>query len=209
MSGPAQVRSTQAIDVLQASLARFQQRAQAALDSLDAEIRRSAEWVEHDRPSHWRNATHEAEDAVHQAKIELERCLLFSLAGERPACREQKAALKAAQARLAYCRDKADVVKQWQRNFRHESFEYDGRVGQLRRLLEHDVPKARALLMKVLRRLDEYQIERPPEAFELPAEPLSGPVEAVARTAAASAETSDSTDSPSGKPVENYEADRK
>jgi hypothetical protein len=208
MSGPAQVRSTQAIDALQASLAKFQQRVQAALDALDAEIRRAADWVEHDRPSHWRNATHEAEDAVHQAKIELERCLLFSLAGERPACREQKAALKAAQARLAYCRDKADIVKQWQRNFRHESFEYDGRVGQLRRLLEHDVPKARALLMKVLRRLEEYQIERPPEALELSAESLSGPVEVVARTPAASAETGDSIDSPSGEPLENYEAER-
>jgi hypothetical protein len=209
MSGPAQVRSTQAIDALQASLARFQQRVQAALDALDAEIRRAADWVEHDRPSHWRSATHEAEDAVHQAKIELERCLLFSLAGERPACREQKAALKAAQARLAYCREKADVVKHWQRNFRHESFEYDGRVGQLRRLLEHDVPKARAVLKKILRRLEEYQIERPPEAFEIPAESLSGPVEALARTPAASAEGDSSTDQGSNESVADYDAEGK
>jgi hypothetical protein len=204
MSGPAQVRSTQAIDALQASLARFQQRVQAALDALDAEIRRAADWVEHDRPSHWRNATHDAEDAVHQAKIELERCLLFSLAGERPACREQKAALKAAQARLAYCREKGDMVKRWQRNFRHESFEYDGRVGQLRRMLEHDVPKARAVLMKILRRLEEYQIERPPEAFELPAESLPTVVEPAARTAGAPAQNGNSRDP---RPAESAESD--
>jgi hypothetical protein len=168
MSGPAQVRSTQAIESLQASLAKFEQRVQSALDALDAEVYRAGDWIEHDRPSHWRTETHRAEDGVHQAKIELERCLLFSLAGERPACREQKAALKQAQARLAYCREKGDAVKRWQRNFRHESFEFDGRVGQLRRLLEHDVPKARATLLRILRRLEDYQIERPPEALDAP-----------------------------------------
>jgi hypothetical protein len=183
MSGPAQVRSTQAIEDLQASLAKFRQRVQAALDALDAELHRAADWVEHDRPGHWRNATHKAEDDVHQAKIELERCLLFSLAGERPTCREQKAALKAAKDRLRYCQEKSDVVVRWQRNFRHESFEYDGRIGKLRRMLEHDVPKARAVLAKIIRRLDEYQIERPPEAFDAPEQPQSTPTEAATRTA--------------------------
>jgi exonuclease VII large subunit len=166
MSSSAQVRSTDAIEALQASMARFQQRVQAALDALDGELRRSADWVEHDRPSHWRNATHQAEDDVHQAKLDLERCLLMSLAGERPACREQKAALRDAKLRLTYCREKLDAVKQWQRSFRHEQFEYDGRIGQLRRALEHDVPRARALLNKIVRRLEEYKIERPPDVLD-------------------------------------------
>lgn len=164
MSGPAQVRSTDAIDALQASLARFESRVQNALDALDGELHRTSDWVDHDRPSHWRTETKKAEDAVHQAKIELERCITFSAAGERPSCREQKAALEQAKARLAYCREKVEKVRHWQRNYRHESFEYDGRIGQLRRLLEHDVPRARAVLKKVLRRLDEYQIEHAPTA---------------------------------------------
>jgi hypothetical protein len=204
MPGPAQVRSTQAIEALQVSLARFQQRVQAALDALDSELHRAADWVEHDRPSHWRTATHEAEDAVHQAKLELERCLLFSLAGERPACREQKAALKKAQARLAYCREKAEVVKHWQRNFRHESFEFDGRVGQLRRLLEHDVPRARAILAKIVRRLDEYQIERPPDAFDIPAEPMAAPVESAVRPADQALAPASSPNEDQGESLKNY-----
>jgi hypothetical protein len=168
MSGPAQVRSTPAIDALQASVARFHQRVQAALDALDGELHRAEDWLEHDRPSHWKIQLHAAEDGLHQAKLDLERCLLMTVAGDRPACREQKAAVKAAQVRLAYCREKADVVKVWQRNFRHESLEFRGRVGQLRRALEHDVPQARAVLMKILRRLEEYQIERPPETIDFP-----------------------------------------
>jgi len=165
MSGPAQVRSSDAIEQVALALARFEQRVQAALDALDSQVRRAGEWVEHDRPTHWRDQVHLAEDGVHAAKIELERCLTYSTQ-ERPSCREQKAALVAAKARLDYCREKAEAVRRWQRDFRHESFEYDGRVGQLRRLIEVEVPRARGVLTKILRRLEEYQIEQAPAAFQ-------------------------------------------
>lgn len=92
---------------------------------------------------------------------------MMNVAGRRPACREQKEAVEQAKARIAYCREKRELVVKWQRDYRHELFEYDGRIGQLRRLLEYDVPKARALLQKILRRLDEYQIEQPPDAMQL------------------------------------------
>ncbi len=170
MSGPAQVRSTPAIEALALALAAFEKRVQTALDTLDGEMHRTEDWLEHDRPGHWKRELHEAEDMLHQAKMDLERCLMMVVAGQRPACREQKAAVAEARARLAYCREKGDVVKKWQRNFRHESLEYRGRIGQLRRALEHDVPKARAVLQKIVRRLEEYQIERPPEAMDLPEE---------------------------------------
>src|SRR5687768_6987999 len=185
MSGPAQVRSTPVIEALALALARFEKRVQAALDTLDGEMHRTEDWLEHDRPGHWKRELHEAEDMLHQAKMDLERCLMMVVAGQRPACREQKAAVAEAQARLAYCREKGDVVKQWQRNFRHESLEYRGRVGQLRRALEHDIPNARALLIKIIRRLEEYQIERPPEAMDLPEEPLMAPQSAARNGATA------------------------
>ncbi|MBA4105125.1 MAG: hypothetical protein C0485_05150 [Pirellula sp.] len=172
MSSPAQVRSTDAIEALRASLLKFQQRVQIAVDVLDGELHRASNWVEHDRPSYWKQQTHDAEDAVHSAKLELERCLMMTVAGQRPTCREQKAALDAAKVRRAYCQEKCESVRRWQRNFRHEQFEYDGRIGQLRRAIELDVPKATALLQTILRRLEEYQIERPPES-SLPSEPTA------------------------------------
>jgi hypothetical protein len=177
MSGPAQVRSTDAIEALSVALARFGERVQNALDALDAEIHRADDWIEHDRPGHWRTRIHEAEDAVHQCKLDLERCLLMTTVdGQRPACREQKAALAEAKARLEYCREKAERVKHWQRSFRHEMFEYDGRIGQLRGLLDQRVPAARGVLAKIVRRLEEYRVERPPESLLEPhAEPLAPP----------------------------------
>ena len=45
MPGPAQVRSTEAIDALQVALAKFHERVQNALDSLDSNLHRAGDWV--------------------------------------------------------------------------------------------------------------------------------------------------------------------
>jgi hypothetical protein len=183
MSGQAQVRSTDSIEGFNAALARFAERLQTALDTLDGELHRADDWIEHNRPSFWKAQERHAEDQLHQAKLDLERALLMITAdGQRPACREQKAAVELAKARLEYCRDKADRVKHWQRSFRHEMFEFDGRIGQLRGLLDHQIPHARAVLLRILRRIEEYQVEQAPDlsalshsAAELPLPPVNPP----------------------------------
>ena len=167
MSEHAQVRSVDAIEAFRGALARFEQRVQDALETLHSEIRRAADWLEHDRPAYWKEQTRLAADAVQQAKIDLERCLMYPVADERPSCREERADLERAQARLEYCREKTERVKHWKRELHHELFEYEGRVGQLRRLIETDLPLARARLQQIVRRLDAYHIERPPESMDL------------------------------------------
>ena len=108
-----------------------------------------------------------SEDAVHQAKVELERCLMFPVAGERPACREPAIGrLRKAQTRLEYCREKRELTKHWNRQLQHEQFEYEGRLGKLQRLLEIESPAARGKLQSIVRRLEEYKIERPPESSQ-------------------------------------------
>ncbi len=183
MPGPAQVRSTEAIEAFKAALAKFEERVTAALDSLDGEIRRADNWVEHDRPAYWRRQIHEAEEEVLRTKLDLEHCRMYkTMDGERPQCREQEAAYKAAQRRLDVCREKGDVTRKWQRTFRHESLEYKGRLGQLRRAIEHGMPEARAVLEKIMRRIDEYQLERPPEAIPLHSGAPSAPASSMARS---------------------------
>ena len=72
-----------------------------------------------------------AHDQVHEAQQALHRCLMFPIANERPSCYEERAALKKAQARLAYCEEKVERVRHWQRTVQHELFEYEGRISQL------------------------------------------------------------------------------
>ena len=74
---------------------------------VEAEMRRVQEWLEHDRPRLLENQMRLAIDQVHEAQQALHRCLMFPIANERPSCYEERAALKKAQARLAYCQRKA------------------------------------------------------------------------------------------------------
>jgi len=118
------------------ALMSFAEQVSDALTELSAEMRRMQDWLEHDRPRHWKSQIRRAGDQAHEAQQALHRCLMFPIANERPSCTEERTALKKAQARLAYCQDKEDKVRRWQQTVRHELFEYEGRMSQLVRLIE-------------------------------------------------------------------------
>jgi hypothetical protein len=159
----ANVHSLESIHALRTALASFADQVSDALTELDAEMRRVKEWLDHDRPRYWKTQLRVAMDGVHEARQALHRCLMFPTADERPSCYEERAALKKAQARQAYCEEKADRVRHWQRSVQHELFEYEGRISQLVRLVEYDVPQAIGVLAKIVRRLEEYQAVRAEE----------------------------------------------
>jgi hypothetical protein len=160
MSGPAKVHSSDAIDAVRLSLISFIESVRDALTELSSEMRKSLEWLEHDRPAYWRNQVRLAMDQVHEAQQALHRCLMFPVANERPSCYEERAELKKAQARLVYCQEKQDRVRHWQQTLRHELFEYEGRISQLVKLVDIDAPQAIGVLNKIMRRLEEYQAVR-------------------------------------------------
>lgn len=157
MSGPAYVHNTAAIEQVKVALAKFAHEVDEGLTEVAAESRRLLDWLEHDRPRYWKNQVRVAWDAVEQAKKDLHRCLMYPIADERPSCTEQRAALKKAQSHLAYCEQKSERLKNWCREVRHELFEYEGRIAQLKTCGEIDVPQAMAALGRLLARIDEYQ----------------------------------------------------
>ncbi len=156
MSSSAKVHSSEAIEAVRMALMSFAEQVSDALTELSAEMRRMQEWLEHDRPRYWKMQVRRAVDAAHEAQQALHRCLMFPVANNRPSCTEERAALKKAQSRLAYCQEKEDRVRKWQLTMRQELFEYEGRISQLMRLLEVDVPQAIGVLNKILRNLEEY-----------------------------------------------------
>ena len=157
----ANVRSLEAIEAVRTALVAFRDELEQSLTTIGIEMRRVLDWLEHDRPRFWRTQVRNAQDAVTEAQAALHRCLMYPTGDERPSCREERAALKKAQARLAYCDEKSERLKHWVREVRHEMFEYEGRISQLVDLLEIDTPQAMAILDKLLARLHEYQSIRP------------------------------------------------
>jgi hypothetical protein len=164
MSTGANVQSLEAIESVRGSLVLFADQVSDALTELNSEMRRVLQWLEQDRPRYWKTQARVAHDQLHEAQQALHRCLMFPIAGERPSCYEERAALKKAQTRLAYCEEKAERVRHWQRAVQHELFEYEGRISQLVRAVEVDVPQAIGVLNKVVRHLEEYQSLRSAEA---------------------------------------------
>jgi exonuclease VII large subunit len=160
MSTPAKVYSSESIEAVRMALMSFSEQVGDALTELSAEMRRMQEWLDHDRPRHWKMQVRKAMDAAHEAQQALHRCLMFPIANERPSCTEERMALKKAKARLEYCQEKEDRVREWQQTLRHEMFEYDGRISQLVRLVEIEVPQAIGVLNKILRNLEEYHAIR-------------------------------------------------
>ena len=160
MSTPANVQSLEAIVAVRTALSSFAEQVADALTELGAEMRRVKDWLEHDRPRHWKTQVRVATDHVHEAQQALHRCLMFPIANERPSCYEERAALQKAKAHLAYCQEKEQRVRHWQQSVQHELFEYEGRISQLVRLVEIDVPQAIGVLHKIVRHLEDYQAVR-------------------------------------------------
>ncbi len=160
MSTPAKVYSSDAIEAVRMALMSFIEQVSDALAELSAEMRRMQDWLEHDRPRYWKMQMRRGIDMVHEAQQALHRCLMFPIANERPSCTEERAALKKTQARLAYCEQKEERVRHWQKTFQHELFEYEGRISQLVRLVEVEVPQAIGMLNRILRNLEEYHAVR-------------------------------------------------
>ena len=161
MSAPAKVHSSEAIEAVRMALISFIEQVSDALTELSAEMRRdagmagarSARLLEECRFD-W---------AMRQgARSAAGSASLLDVSDRERAAQlyEERAELKKAQARLAYCEQKTDRVRHWQQTMRHELFEYEGRISQLVRLVEIEVPQSIGVLNKIMRNLEEYHAVR-------------------------------------------------
>jgi len=169
---PANVQSLEAIEAVRTSLASFADELVQSLSAIDIEMRRALDWLEHDRPRFWKAQVRSATDGVTEARAALHRALMYPIADERPSCHEERAALKVAEARLTYCQEKQERLRHWTREIRHEMFEYEGRIAQMKEVVELDVPHAIGMINKLLARLHEYQAVRTTTGYAALAEAL-------------------------------------
>lgn len=157
MPDQANVQSSDAIEQVRAALLQFAKQAEEGLTECRVEMRRFVDWMEHDRPKFWKRQVQLAHDGVQKAKQDLHRCLMYPVGvNDRPACTEERALLKKAEAKLAYCQQKQERLKHWIREISHELHTYEGRTTRLREVIEVDTPAAAAALSRMLVSLEQY-----------------------------------------------------
>jgi hypothetical protein len=152
----ARVTSIDGIVRFTSALRTFDDDALRALVSIDEQALGALQWLEHDAPAYWRQEIRRCFDNVARTRAALETCRSRSVAGNRPACLEEMEAYRAAQRKLRQAEEKIDVVRQWAQKVRQEIDDYRGRVMNLRRRLEDEVPRTVALLERTVSTLDSY-----------------------------------------------------
>ena len=156
MTESAHVTSIDAIANFAAALRCFEDEASRGLLAIDQQASRALQWLEHEAPAYWREQIRRCFDDISRTRTALETCRMRSVAGQRPSCIEEEKAYRKAKRRLVEAEEKAELVQRWAIRLRREMDEYRGRIGNFRRCLEGDVPRAIALLERTLASLEGY-----------------------------------------------------
>src|SRR4051812_11342199 len=98
MGTQASVRSIDALKDLRTALALFSEDVLSALGAVDMEVRRTVQWVTHDRRAYWQEQVKRRRERVASAQAEVFRRKLAKTADYTPAFSEQKEILRKAQA---------------------------------------------------------------------------------------------------------------
>ena len=202
MNGSAGVHSVAALEELKNVVTKFQTEAKEALAVTDMTVHRSLEWFQHDLLKQWQSEFRKREEAVTNARADLERCRMQSFGDRTPDCTDQKVALKKAQIRLEEAEQKIKAVKKWSRILEEEVGEYRGPAQELANVIAGDLPKAVAELNRMLLALEAYMsVKAPPGAavsMAVGAEPTG--VQSAAPNAAAPASQAPGSPSPAAAP---------
>ena len=156
MNPSAHVASLDAIRDFRAALVTFCEDAHDALAMLDIEVRRGQQYIVEEQAEFWRHQIHNCDDAVQQAKGELDRARAMPVPGGHAVCREERMAVERAQSRVRMASEKEEITRRWSRKVDHEVSEYNGRAMQLASLLDGKMPQAVAFLDRVLDDLESY-----------------------------------------------------
>lgn len=156
MMSSANVRSIHMLHEFRAALVNFREESSQALAAVDVEIRRMIDWLSHDQLKYWQVEIRRREDAVGEARADLNRCLMSSAGDGTPSCTDQKKALEKAKRRLAEAQDKLEKVKHWSRVVEQEVSEFRGPAQSLNNLLDGVLPQGLALLDRKVAMLEQY-----------------------------------------------------
>jgi len=114
MSGPAKVSSIDALEAFRASLIRYIEKARAALDEAESEVRRTRTWLETDRARYWEFETKKCRKRLEAAEADF-----YNARITRPDESHVAHKMMVARARRALeeAEQKALVVKKWSERY--------------------------------------------------------------------------------------------
>jgi hypothetical protein len=156
MSTQADVHSIDALKQFRVALALFSEEALSALGAVDMEVRRTVQWLQHDRREYWQNQIKRRREQVAQAKAEVFRRKLAKTADYTPSMSEQQELLRRAEASLQDAETRAALVKKWEPALQQAALEYRASNRRISNFASGDLLRAAALLDRLIDALEGY-----------------------------------------------------
>ena len=191
MSSQVNVTSIDALKEFRVALALYGEDALAALGAVDSEVRKTILWLQQDRPYYWQEQIKRRRQMVTEAKAELFQKKLQQKKDYHPSMAEPMEKLRHAEAALADAEKRLGYVRKWQPILQQAALEYRASTRRINDLAAGDVPRAVALLGRLIDALEAYLRVAPPSSAALAAgggepvsmaQPLPAEFEAMANT---------------------------
>jgi hypothetical protein len=191
MSSQAEVHSIDALKDFRTALALYSEDTLSALGAVEAEVRRTGQWLQQERPYYWQEQIKRRREQVAAAKAEVFRRRLQKTPEYSPSLSEPMEILRRAEASLQDAEKRLLQVRKWQPLFHHAVLEYHGSIQRIKDLAASDVPRAVTVLTRMIDALEAYLRVAPPSGLGLETSPAQPPAQTVpaARTSPAEFET--------------------
>ncbi|MFN9994056.1 MAG: hypothetical protein ACK54H_11985 [Phycisphaerales bacterium] len=167
MGDRAGVRSTKALAEVRAALIEFIDAARGSLAAAETELQRTGQWLNQDRPAHWKSELRRREDAVLAAKLEIERKRLIKAPDPASVVLEQRELRRAVDRRDSAATRKRNT-ELWVGRFDRQALLTKTSTHKLGEALNSTLPRGIAALERMITTLESYtQIRsrfQPPEA---------------------------------------------
>lgn len=152
MATNVHVTSVDALGIFRSDLIVFVTGAMRALDEAAGEVNRTRQWIRHEQRLHWEGEIRRKQKKLDQALQDLLSARMSSLRDDT----SQTNMVTKARRALREAEEKLRGVKYWERNFDLSVDPIAKKMGGLRTVLEHDMPKAIAFLANAQQALDVY-----------------------------------------------------
>ena len=167
MSSQAEVHSIDALKDFRTALALYSEDTLSALGAVDAEVRRTGQWLQQERPYYWQEQIKRRREQVASAKAEVFRRRLQKTPEYSPSLSEPMEILRRAEASLQDAEKRLSQVRKWQPLFHQAVLEYHGSIQRIKDLAASDVPRALTALTRMIDALEAYLRVTPPPGLGL------------------------------------------
>lgn len=188
MGSQAEVHSIDALKDFRTALALYSEDTRSALGAVEAEVRRTVQWLHQERPYYWQEQIKRRREMVASAKAEVFRRRLQKTPEYSPSLSEPMEILRRAEASLQDAEKRLTLVRKWQPLFHQAVVEYHGGIQRIKDLAASDVPRALNALTRIIDALEAYLRVAPPSGLGTEPSPAQSQTMAQTRTQPAPAE---------------------